>query len=224
MIIDYELLPAGGTALRYRVDTERPISQGDASSPAWTALEYSQCPNCPYAGSHCPAALDVAPLVEALGAVVSHARMRVRVHSAERVIESEADVQTVLSALLGLLLASSGCPILNRLRGLARIHLPFQSLEETQFRLVGAWLLGRLGDAGQGGEAGDAGPLRPDFAELTRLMEAIGDVNYAFMQRLRAAAREDAGINALAMLAAGALNVQVSLDDPLEGLGDYAIR
>lgn len=107
MIIDYELLPAGGTALRYRVDTERPISQGDASSPAWTALEYSQCPNCPYAGSHCPAALDVAPLVEALGAVVSHARMRVRVHSAERVIESEADVQTVLSALLGLLLASS---------------------------------------------------------------------------------------------------------------------
>ena len=66
--------------------------------------------------------------------------------------------------------------------------------------------------------------MRPDFAELTRLMEAIGDVNYAFMQRLRAAAREDAGINALAMLAAGALNVQVSLDDPLEGLGDYAIR
>lgn len=223
MIIDYELLPAGGTALRYRVDTERPISQGDADSPAWTALDYARCPNCPYAGSHCPAALDVAPLVEALGAVVSHARMRVRVHSAERVIESEADVQTVLSALLGLLLASSGCPILNRLRGLARIHLPFQSLEETQFRLVGAWLLGRLGDAGPAEGSGGAG-LQPDFAALTRLMEAIGDVNYAFMQRLRAAAREDAGINALAMLAAGALNVQVSLDDPLEGLGDYAIR
>ena len=48
---------------------------------------------------------------------------------------------TGLQSLFGLMMATSGCPILSRLRPLADYHLPFADIDETVHRVVGTYLM-----------------------------------------------------------------------------------
>ena len=127
------------------------------------------------------------------------------------------DAQTGLRALFGLVMATSGCPILSRLRGLARTHLPFSTMEETIFRTVGAYLIQQFLIQKNGGE--------PDWElkGLYLLYEQLQEVNRCFKARIDAASEQDANMNALGSLIYLAMGVSFSLEAQLQEIQHLTI-
>jgi hypothetical protein len=173
----------------FRLSNEVP-----ADPPFWTELKFSQCANCPLSTdehSHCPSALHMAPAVELLKELVSFDTVGVTVTQAERTVHAETTAQQALSSVLGLIMATSGCPWTDRLRPMARFHLPFASEAETVYRSVCMFLLAReLVGAGE----------KPGFATLQDLYENLHVVNRDMSRRLGAATRTDPARNAMALL------------------------
>jgi len=165
-----------------------------ADPPFWTELGFSRCANCPLDASskaHCPAALQMAGPVEQLKALVSFDTVGVTVIQAERTIHAETTAQEAMSSVLGLIMATSGCPWTDHLRPMARFHLPFASEEETVYRSIGMFLLAR--------EISGSGATR-GFAELEDLYRNLHVVNRDMSRRLGAATRTDPARNAMALL------------------------
>lgn len=207
-------LENGGT-VRFEVDPERAVDPGagSADDPEWMALAYHQCENCPLdRATHrrCPPAGDLQHILDAFRNVDSTARATVQVRTNERTSSRRCDVQTGLGSLLGLVMATSGCPILARMQPMGRTHLPFASIEETVFRTASAYLLEQYFVARRGGT--------PDYEldGLRDLYEQLGVVNVAFARRIRAAAQKDAGMNAITQLFSLGTLVSMSLDDELD--------
>jgi hypothetical protein len=213
-MVEYEFTLADGRVHRFLIggDEERPVT---AELPPWTALAYHQCGNCPLAAAQtprCPAAVDVFRIAERFADKLSYERVHVRVQRHDRTFEMDCDVQTGLGSLLGLVMASSGCPILGQLQGLARFHLPFAEFEESLFRTVGLYLLRQYFVAKDGG--------RPDFelAGLARLYDDLQEVNRAFKRRVETVSPRDASINAVTLLFSLSALVALSLESGLEQL------
>jgi hypothetical protein len=183
-----------------------------AKPPFWTELKFSQCANCPLNAAehpHCPAALHMAPAVESLEALVSFDTVGVTVTQPERTVHAETTAQQAMSSVLGLIMATSGCPWTDRLRPMARFHLPFASEAETVYRTVGMFLLAReLGGVSQ----------TPGFAELQNLYENLHVVNRDMSRRLGAATRTDPARNAMALLDSYTTLLPAALESSLEEL------
>jgi hypothetical protein len=220
--ISYQFNFADGAALRIDVDVLRnasggvdPEQGGGPAAPEWTRLDFRQCPNCPLsaaAHSHCPAARDLAPTISAFAKIISYHEARVEVVMPERTVSRECQVQDALSSLVGLIMATSACPVLGRMRGLARTHLPFATLEETLLRTVGAYLARQLLLHKQG--------LQPDW-DLAGLKAHYTDLevlNRAFKRRINAAAQQDATLNAVSAWGIVSSGVGFSIDDHLADL------
>src|SRR5258706_8779344 len=183
-----------------------------APPPFWTALTFNQCANCPLdaaAHPHCPAALQMASAVELLKALVSFDTVGVTVTQAERTVYAETTAQLAMSSVLGLIMATSGCPWADRFRPMARFHLPFASESETVYRSISMFLLAReLAGAGGGGCWGGGGG---------------GGVFFFFFflgmsRRLGAATRTDPAQNAMALLDAYTTLLPAALASSLEEL------
>jgi hypothetical protein len=183
-----------------------------AEPPFWTELKFCQCANCPLNAAehaHCPAALHMVPAVESLQALVSFDTVGVTVTQPERTVHAETTAQQAMSSVLGLIMATSGCPWTDRLRPMARFHLPFASEAETVYRTVGMFLLAReLGGVSQ----------TPGFAELRNLYENLHVVNRDMSRRLGAATRTDPARNAMALLDSYTTLLPAALESSLEEL------
>lgn len=172
----------------------RLTNQVPAEPPFWTELKFSQCANCPLSveeHTHCPSALHMAPAVESLKELVSFDTVGVTVTQPERTVHAETSAQQALSSVLGLIMATSGCPWTDRLRPMARFHLAFASEAETVYRSVCMYLLARY-LAGAGDSSG--------FEQLKDLYENLHIVNRDMSRRLGAATRTDPARNAMALL------------------------
>lgn len=183
-----------------------------AEPPFWTELKFCQCTNCPLDPAvqpHCPAALHMATAVESLKALVSFDTVGVTVIQAERTIHAELSAQQALSSVLGLIMATSGCPWTDRLRPMARFHLPFASEAETVYRSVCMFLLAR--------ELVGSGETR-GFAPLEKLYENLHTVNRDMARRLGAATRTDPARNAMALLDSYTTLLPAALESSLEDL------
>jgi hypothetical protein len=195
------------TAADFRLSNEAP-----AAPPFWTELKFSQCANCPLSTAeyaHCPAALHMAPAVESLKALVSFDVVGVTVTQAERTVHAETTAQQAMSSVLGLIMATSGCPWTDRLRPMARFHLPFASEAETVYRSVCMFLLAR--------ELVGAGEAH-GFAQLTDLYENLHVVNRDMSRRLGAATRTDPARNAMALLDSYTTLLPAALESSLQEL------
>lgn len=194
-----------GTEHRFDVDLNRPVASG--ALPDWTLLDTNKCENCPLAsgpGARCPAAADLVPIVAQFSALASIGSVDVRVVRPQFEATKHTDTQTALSALMGLILATSACPILSRMRPLAHMHLPFPTENEVVFRLASAHLLGCY-----------LGGITPDLTQLMALFEELGKLNEAFAKRLKRAIQNDASINALVELHTRSMMASFSFDDQL---------
>jgi hypothetical protein len=183
-----------------------------AAPPAWTDLKFNQCANCPLNAAeipHCPAALQMVSAIEPLKALASFDTVGVTVTQEERTIYAEISAQTAMSSVLGLIMATAGCPWTDRLRPMARFHLPFASEAETVYRSVSMFLLARE-LAGTGGSRG--------FAPLENLYENLHVVNRDMSRRLGAATRTDPAQNAMALLDAYTTLLPAALESSLEEL------
>jgi hypothetical protein len=183
-----------------------------ATPPPWTELKFNQCANCPLDPahtSHCPAALQMVSAIEPLKALVSFDTVGVTVIQDERTIYAEISVQTAMSSVLGLIMATAGCPWTDRLRPMARFHLPFATEAETVYRSISMFLLARE-LAGADGSRG--------FAALEELYEHLHVVNRDMSRRLGAATRTDPAQNAMALLDAYATLLPAALACSLDEL------
>lgn len=197
------LLPQG--QLTFQIMLDRPASTG---GPEWTALTMEQCPNCPLRGvTTCPAAADLAPVVDALGGLRSVAKLEVVVTQGSRETRQWVTGESAARAIIGLVMATSACPILATLRPLARLHLPFATPAESTFRFAAAHLL-RQFFASE--------PL--DLEGLRDQMEALHTVNTAFSRRVKAACHKDAIPNAMTALFSLSLIVGDEAELGLAGL------
>jgi hypothetical protein len=190
----------------------RLLNEVNADPPFWTELKFNQCGNCPLNSKkspQCPAALHMVPAVEALKELVSFDTVGVTVIQAERTIHAETTAQQAMSSVLGLIMATAGCPWTDRLRPMARFHLPFASEAETLYRSVSMFLLARQ----QTGGTDTAG-----FAGLHKLYENLHVVNRDMSRRLGAATRTDPARNAMALLDSYTTLLPAAIDSSLEEL------
>ena len=184
----------------------------------WTRLGTNQCEICPLdeaTTEHCPVAVNIQGLVEAFRESLSHESVEVAVTTAERTFSKATTLQEGISGLLGLIMATSGCPIMERLKPMARFHLPFASLEETTYRMLSMYLVSQLFVKRSGGT--------PDW-DLDGLGQVYADVsavNRDFAQRVQAAAKKDANVNALVNLDCFGTLVPMTVDSVLGQTRDY---
>ena len=181
--------------------------------PAWTALGHCQCPNCPLTPAQspqCPAAVGLVELVGAFEQTRSIEQVTLRVEAEERVYEKRTSIQEAVSALLGVYMATSGCPVMAKLKPMVRFHLPFATIEETHFRALSMYLVAQYLIAKRGG--------RPDWEcrGLVALYEQVMTVNEHFFKRLAGTGMEDAGLNALVRLDLYASAVAMTAEDILQ--------
>ncbi len=190
----------------------RLVNAAPVAPPFWTDLKFNQCANCPLSAvehPHCPAALQMAAAIEPLKALVSFDAVGVTVTQAERTIYAQTTAQQAMSSVLGLIMATAGCPWTDRFRPMARFHLPFASEVETVYRSVSMFLLAR--------ELAGTSDLE-GFAALEKLYENLHIVNRDMSRRLGAATRTDPAQNAMALLDAYTTLLPAALESSLEEL------
>jgi hypothetical protein len=165
--------------------------------PAWTALGFNQCRGCPFSAAempHCPAAVQLAGVIDGFTDIVSYDKVKVSVESEERHVTATLAAQQALASLMGLIMASSGCPRTAVFRPMARFHLPFSSESETAYRVASMYLLA------QHYAARDGAPADFVLNDLERVYRGVHEVNRGMATRLRAASRQDAIVNAVVLL------------------------
>ena len=178
-------------------DTDEMAAPTDPNPPAWTELAFHQCTGCPFEKSqvsHCPAALQLSTVIDGFTDLVSYDKVRVTVETDERSVIATLSAQQALASLMGLIMASSGCPRTAVFRPMARFHLPFSSESETAYRVAAMYLVAQHFITREGGKA--------DFTleDLGRVYRGVHAVNRGMAQRLRHATRQDAIVNAIVLL------------------------
>lgn len=191
------------------------LSPPDVSTPppAWTALAFNQCNGCPFNAAdtpHCPAALQLSGVIEGFTDIVSYDKVKVAVESEERHVVATLAAQQALASLMGLIMASSGCPNTAVFRPMARFHLPFSSESETAYRVASMYLLAQHYIARDGGSADLA------LNDLERVYRGVHSVNRGMATRLRAASRQDAIVNAVVLLDVFSSLVPAAIHDILD--------
>jgi hypothetical protein len=181
--------------------------------PAWTELAFNQCVGCPLNTAevkHCPAALHLANVIDGFSDLVSYDQVRVTVDSEERSVIATLSAQQALASLMGLIIASSGCPRTAVFRPMARFHLPFSSESETAYRVASMYLVA------QQFKARDGQSYDYKLENLESVYRGVHAVNRGMAQRLRAASRQDAIVNAIVLLDVYSSLVPAAIHDILD--------
>ena len=174
-----------GASMKFDVlldsDTLDILPEKDRDLPEWTLLGYCQCAICPLdARSHprCPVAANISGMVEKFKNFTSHDQVSVACIVDERTYSKKTTVQMGVSSLLGIIMTTSGCPVMAQLKPMVRFHLPFASLEETIFRMVSMHLVAQYlrHQAGKSSEWSLNG--------LIRIYGQVGEVNRDFADRM----------------------------------------
>ena len=218
-VISYQLAFEGGNEAHFEVDIDRPERTAEINNelhPGWTQLDFQQCSNCPLDGGqyrYCPAAVEIEEVAKNFANTTSIERTDVWVHTEERSYFKNTDMQSALRSLFGLIMASSSCPILSRLRPLAHFHLPFATLQETIHRLVGTYLIAQHLEHEKGQQADW------ELQGIEDLYHELKIVNLHLIKRIRQASSEDASINAIQAFISIASIIEMGVDDIVEKMG-----
>ena len=132
--------------------------------------------------------------------------------TAERFITQETTVQRGMSSLMGLVMATSGCPHMAFFKPMARFHLPFASAEETVYRATSMYVLAQYFLQREGHQAD------LDLTGLREIYNNIEVVNVAVAKRLRTATEADSAINAIILLDIYTKAIPVVIEESLEEL------
>lgn len=197
----YEFLFDNGSRKEFRIqldyETLNIINEPLDEYPEWTELEYCKCPNCPLEEDEhpqCPVAKALWHLIDAFKDVPSDTETTVQVHTKARTYIGRTKTERGVSAILGLMMASSGCPVLGRLKPMVETHLPFATPDETTYRILAMYLMGQY-FAYRRGERADW-----ELEELLDFFEEVQTVNVSFCNRLQGIDSEGASVNAVAIL------------------------
>lgn len=192
-----------------------PIEPLPSKLPEWTRLNYEKCENCTLDAldhAYCPLAGRLEPILRKMIHVLSHEHVDVEVTLDERSITRSCTAQEGLSALMGIITATSGCPNTSFFKPMARFHLPFANTEETFYRATSMYMLGQYyrwhNDKG----------FDMDMKGLLQFYKGVSLVNKGMSNRIKAEQREDGAINALVLLDMFAMSIPESLDEILANM------
>ncbi|MFT5170024.1 MAG: hypothetical protein ACI8Q2_000640, partial [Candidatus Omnitrophota bacterium] len=157
------------------------IKEPKKNPPEWAKLDCNKCDNCPLSSDeheYCPVALNLEEIVEFFGTDLPKDDVAITVCTPERDYTKTVSLQSASSSMVGMHMVTSGCPIMNRLRPMARYHLPFANTDETVYRSVGTYLISQYFENLSGGI--------PDWdlKDLSTTYQDIETVNACFHQRL----------------------------------------
>lgn len=183
--------------------------------PEWANLDQCQCTVCPLSPSQtplCPIAANISELVLSFRETASYEQCTVSCITAERTIYKETIVQEGLSSIMGIIMATSGCPIMDILKPMARFHLPFATVDESMFRSVSVYLLRQY--------FVHLEKRKTDFylENVQSYYKKIEEVNGGILQRIKFATVRDADNNAIVILNSLAQILFLELEDNLQSL------
>ena len=186
--IQYKLVFADATEkvleLHLRTDNLSPVAWLPAKPPEWAALDNHKCSHCPLDSdkhAYCPAALNLAKLVDECNDMDLLDTVKLVVKTADRVVVVSATVQKALGSFIGLLMATSDCPPASYFRPVARFHLPLANEAETIFRAVSVYATAQLLRRQEGKEAA------ADLNGLFDIYASLEIVNTGLSARLKTA-------------------------------------
>jgi len=136
----------------------------------------------------------------------------VAVTTEEKTCTKDTTVQQGLRALIGIIMAASGCPVLEHLRPLVRFHLPFARLSETVFRMASLSFLAQYFLSKK-----DTSVVW-DFTNIEQIYADVGRVNRDFAQRIADTGEKDANLNALVYLDCFASMVPLAWEETLQDM------
>jgi len=201
LAIDYKIILTGNRAFHFNLEIDRETLTLNCEDvpdlPDWTKLEFCKCPHCPLSPDEhprCPLARNLVGTLNTFSEITSYDRVQLEVITNERRITQETSAQQAISSLMGLLIATSGCPHTHFFKPMARFHLPLASEEETIFRSTGNYLLAQYFLA-KNGE-----PFDFNMKGLEEIYRNIETLNLKVVDRIRAACSEDSTVNAMVML------------------------
>ncbi len=182
---DLSLEPA---TLAYQADAQ-------PAPPEWTRLSNNKCPNCPLNekdSPYCPVARNLEPMIKRFVDRLSFEEVDVEVLTAGREYRKRISLQKAVGSLFGVVMCTSGCPVLDKLRPMVMTHLPFAEIEEGRYRAISMYLLAQFFRARKN--------LAADWSlkGLEAIYAAVTLVNRAFVGRLHSIpSLEDASLNAI---------------------------
>ncbi len=194
------------------------ITDACVCPPEWALLEFNQCTNCPLTKAdnvYCPIAVNLSEIAEVFKDHSSLERVDVTVTVDERSYMKFTTIPHGLSPLLGIIMTTSGCPVMDPLKPMVRYHLPFASLEETVFRMVSMYFVGQFLRNHEGKKA------EWSLEGLSKIYREVAKVNRDFARRMHAAAKRDANANALVNLDIFAIMVPRIAEDMLQQIKPY---
>ena len=213
MTIEYRITLDDNHEFNYRVELDRSYDPAAAAgAPRWTRLDHEQCSNCPLnkdINTHCPAAVDLCRVIEDFRGLPAFKKAKVRVITAEREYFKEVSLEAGLRALLGVLMATSACPMLCRLKPMAQQHLPFASNQEFILRTVSLYLMRQYYNMREGRHADW------ELKGLVRNYQQLQLVNQAFWQRIHDTCENDSNLKAFLSFFSMASSVSYSLEAQL---------
>lgn len=208
--VHYGIEKSDGTRVDFdiRLDEQGLLEDLADSGPEWTRLQGERCPGCTARHANCRAALAIAPVVEAFKAMDSLEPVRARVTLTNHAVDARCAVSQVVSSVMGLRMAASGCSKLAPFRAMALYHQPFSTLEDTVIRAAGFMLLGRWAH----GTLTSENPFGP----LIEAWENLEEVNTRICRGMQAYCAADAALNGLVNLdmfaKSGGFGLQAALD------------
>jgi hypothetical protein len=217
--ITYEFQFDGGNTKRFELPLDATtvtlVLPESNDQPEWTQLEYRQCSCCPLdprSTPYCPLAVNIAELVEEFKTAISSDSCTVTCYTPERTYMKQTSIQDGLFSIFGIVMATSGCPILDFFKPMARFHLPFSSVQESVFRSTSIYLLRQYFEHKRG--------KRPDL-DLDRLdthYSKVQEVNHGLLHRTENIGEKDADTNAIVILNALAQLLSVEIEENLNSL------
>jgi len=186
--------------------TYRRHSQKDP--PEWTRCEGLKCNSlCGFTDNHCPIMINIEELIDTFSNHSSYENVKIIAEINDRTYIKETSLQDGVGSLMGIIMVSSGCPVLSKLKPMVRYHLPFASIEETEFRVISMFLLAQFLRKRRG--------LNPDWdlKELNKIYNDIREINKSLAQRIANIEKMDTGINAVVILDNFANLVTIDLDE-----------
>ena len=189
------------------------LPETSGTPPDWCRLDFHQCPNCPLRTPdliYCPLATRLVKLTAACQNVLSYDEVKMEVTTPERMVTKNTTAQRGVSSLMGLVMATSGCPHMSFLKPMARYHLPFATQEETIFRVVSTYLLEQYFRHKQSLDTD------LELEHLKQIYSEIRIINMAMTSRLRSIGIQDSALNAVVLLDIFAKMLPYSIEDSLE--------
>lgn len=185
-------------------------SGGEIEYPEWTKQKNISCPIEKCLEIHpdfCPVAVNLNRAIKLFGDILSYEEVTVHLETENRNYTKTTSIQAGAGSVIGILMTTSGCPVLDKLRPMVKYHLPFASIEETEFRVYSMFMLAQFLRYKKGFSTDW------DMIELKNLYENIQKINRNLASKIADIERKDTNINAVVILNTFADSVSFNLDD-----------